>query len=146
MKKIKRILQMDLENIKISYNKEKLFIFTLTFLTSIIVHFQLYALMITGPDTLINSMYHQADIWETMLLRFGLYFVQLIKGNIVSPVLVTLISSAILSGTVIVVIEIYHSFSICSCSKYFSNTYIFLLFRCVYIRIIFSNVSSLFSK
>ncbi len=107
MKKIKRILQMDLENIKISYNKEKLFIFTLTFLTSIIVHFQLYALMITGPDTLINSMYHQADIWETMLLRFGLYFVQLIKGNIVSPVLVTLISSAILSGTVIVVIDLF---------------------------------------
>lgn len=71
-----------------------------------IVHFQLYALMITGPDTLINSIYHQADIWEAMLLRFGLDFMQAIKGNIVSPVLATLLSSIFLGITVILVTDI----------------------------------------
>ena len=88
------------------YIKEKKPIFWVTLITSMIVHFQLYALMITGPDTLINSMYHQADIWEAMLLRFGLDFIQEIKGNIVSPVLATLLSSVFLGITVILVTEI----------------------------------------
>jgi hypothetical protein len=61
--------------------------------------------MITGPDTLINSMYHQADVWEVMLLRFGLYLVQAIKGNIVSPILASLISSIFLGITVALVID-----------------------------------------
>ena len=87
-------------------NKEKRNIFLVTLFTSIIVHFELYALIITGPDTLINSIYHQADLWEIMLQRFGLYFIQLIKGNIVSPVLVTLISSVLLGITVNLVIDI----------------------------------------
>ena len=88
-------------------DKDKRNIFFTTIFTSMIVHFQLYALMITGPDSLINSMYHQADIWETMLLRFGLDFMQAIKGNIVSPILVTLISSILLGITVILVIDIF---------------------------------------
>lgn len=71
-----------------------------------IIHFQLYALMITGPDTLLNSIYHQADAWEAMLLRFGLDFVQMIKGNIVSPILSTLISSIFLGISVILVTKI----------------------------------------
>ena len=87
-------------------NKEKRTLFLITIITSMIVHFQLYALMITGQDTLINSMYHQADIWEAMLLRFGLDFIQEIKGNIVSPVLATLISNVFLGITVILVTEI----------------------------------------
>ena len=88
------------------HNKEKRNIFLVTLFTSIIVHFELYALIITGPDTLINSIYHQADLWEIMLQRFGLYFIQLIKGNIVSPVLVTLISSVLLGITVNLIIYI----------------------------------------
>lgn len=99
-------LQKDLQDIKISFNKEKLSIFLTTLITSILVHFNLYAMEITGADTLINSMYHQADIWEVMLLRFGLYFVQMVKGNIVSPVLVTLISSILLGITVLLVLDI----------------------------------------
>ena len=88
-------------------NKEKRNLFLITIITSMIVHFQLYALMITGPDTLINSMYHQADVWELMLLRFGLYFMQAIKGNIVSPILSTLISSTFLGITILLVIDIF---------------------------------------
>ena len=88
-------------------NKEKRNLFLITIITSMIVHFQLYALMITGPDTLINSMYHQADVWELMLLRFGLYFMQAIKGNIVSPILSTLISSIFLGITILLVIDIF---------------------------------------
>ncbi len=88
-------------------NKEKRNLFLITIITSMIVHFQLYALMITGPDTLINSMYHQADVWELMLLRFGLYFMQVIKGNIVSPILSTLISSIFLGITILLVIDIF---------------------------------------
>jgi hypothetical protein len=87
-------------------DKEKKKIFLVTIATSMIVHFQLYALMITGADTLINSMYHQADVWEVMLLRFGLYLVQAVKGNVVSPVLSTLISSIFLGITVVLVIDI----------------------------------------
>lgn len=106
MEKVKKLFQKDWQDIKISYNKEKRTIFLVTIITSMIVHFQLYALMITGPDTLINSMYHQADIWEAMLLRFGLDFMQGIKGNIVSPILATLISSIFLGITVNLVIDI----------------------------------------
>lgn len=91
---------------KISYNREKIIIFIITFVASMIVHFQLYAITITGPDTLINSMYHRSNVWEVMLLRFGLYFIQMIKGNIVSPVLVTLICSILLGITVNIVIDI----------------------------------------
>lgn len=80
-------------------------LFFVTILTSMIAHFELYSLVVTGPDTLINSMYHQADIWEVMLLRFGLDFVQSIKGNIVSPILSTLISSIFLAMTIILVIN-----------------------------------------
>ncbi len=94
-----------LQKCKIINDKENRTIFLTTIITSIIVHFQLYALMITGPDTLINSMYHRADIWEAMLLRFGLDFMQIIKGNIVSPVLATMLSSIFLGITVILVIE-----------------------------------------
>ncbi len=106
MKTIENIIQKNVQKFKNSYNKETKTIFLVTIITSIIVHFQLYALMITGPDTLINSMYHQADIWEAMLLRFGLDFIQAIKGNIVSPILATLISSVFLAITVIVVIKV----------------------------------------
>lgn len=95
-----------MEKLKSLYSKEKKTIFLVTIITSMIIHFQLYALMITGPDTLINSMYHQADIWEAMLLRFGLDFMQIIKGNIVSPILVTLISSIFLGIIVNLVIDI----------------------------------------
>ena len=90
-----------IENLKKYFNKERKTIFLVTFITSIIVHFQLYSLMITGADNLINNIYHTADVWEVMLLRFGLHFVQAIKGNIVSPVLTTLISSMLLGITVI---------------------------------------------
>lgn len=100
------ILKKDIQDIQIPYNKEKITIFLVTVITSMIVHFQLYSLMITGPDTLLDSMYHQADVWEIMLLRFGLYFVQLIKGNVVSPVLVTLISSILLGITVVLVTDV----------------------------------------
>src|SRR5699024_11177430 len=86
--------------------KEDKTIFLITIISSMIIHFQLYALMITGPDTLLNSIYHQADAWEAMLLRFGLDFVQMIKGNIVSPILSTLISSIFLGISVILVTKI----------------------------------------
>ena len=88
------------------FNKEDKTIFLITIISSMIIHFQLYALMITGPDTLLNSIYHQADAWEAMLLRFGLDFVQMIKGNIVSPILSTLISSIFLGISVILVTKI----------------------------------------
>lgn len=87
--------------------KENKKIFMTTIITSMIIHFQLYALTITGPDTLINSMYHQADVWELMLFRYGLYFIQAIKGNIVSPIFATLLSSVLLAITVILVIDIF---------------------------------------
>lgn len=103
---MRNILKKDIQEIKIPYNKEKMTIFLITIITSSIVHFQLYALMITGPDTLLNSIYHQADIWEVMLLRFGLYFIQMIKGNIVVPILATLISSILLGITVILVTQV----------------------------------------
>lgn len=105
MEKVEKIFQKQLLKLKQSCNKEVKTIFGVTFITSLIVHFQLYALMITGPDTLLNSMYHQADIWEAMLLRFGLDFIQKIKGNIVSPAIVTLISSIFLGITVVLVIK-----------------------------------------
>ena len=95
-----------MEKLKLYFNKERKNIFLITFFASMIVHFQLYALMITGADNLLSNMYHQADVWEVMLLRFGLYFMQAIKGNIVSPVLVTLISSALLGITVILAEDI----------------------------------------
>ncbi len=95
-----------IQNLKEYFTKERKTVFLVTFITSLIVHFQLYSLMITGADNLINNIYHQADVWEVMLLRFGLYFVQAIKGNIVSPVLTTLISSAILGITVILAEEV----------------------------------------
>ncbi len=103
---MKQLLKKEMQEIKIPYNKEKMKIFLVTVITFSIVHFELYALMITGPDTLLNSIYHQADVWEIMLLRFGLYFIQMIKGNIVSPILASIISSILLGITVILVIEI----------------------------------------
>ena len=102
MEKLKK-----LQNIKTIFTKDKKMIFLLTIMTSMIVHFQLYSVMITGPDTLIDSMYHQADIWEAMLLRFGLDFMQAIKGNIVSPILATLLGSIFLGITIILVIDIF---------------------------------------
>lgn len=107
MEKIKIDSKELFNKIKNIWDKETKITFFITIISSIIVHFQLYALMITGPDTLINSMYHQADIWEAMLLRFGLDFVQAIKGNIVSPVLASLISILFLGLTVILVIKIF---------------------------------------
>ena len=95
-----------IQEIKNLFSKETKTTFLITIITSLIVHFQLYSLMITGPDTLLNNMYHQADIWEAMLLRFGLDFIQAIKGNIVSPVLVTLISSILLGITVVLVTKV----------------------------------------
>lgn len=95
------------EKLKNFYNEEKTRIFWITLITSLIVHFQLYALMITGADTLINSMYHQPNVWEPMLLRFGLLFVQAIKGNIVSPFLATLMSSIFLGITVNIIIDLF---------------------------------------
>lgn len=103
---MKNVLKKDLEDVKIPYNKEKMCIFFTTVITSLLVHFQLYAQQITGADGLMNSMYHQADVWECMLMRFGLEFVQMLKGNIVSPVLATLLSSIFLGITVILIINI----------------------------------------
>ena len=97
-----------MELLKKYYNKEKITILLVTVITSMIVHFALYASSVTGPDTLLNSMYHRADIWETMLLRFGLFFVQIIKGNVVSPILATLLSSILLGITVNVVLDIFN--------------------------------------
>lgn len=105
MEKIENIFQNTLQKFKEFFNKERKTTFFTTLITCLIVHFQLYSLMITGPDTLLNSMYHRPDIWEAMLLRFGLDFIQIIKGNVVSPVLATLISSVLLGITVIIVLE-----------------------------------------
>lgn len=105
MEKIENIFQNTLQKFKEFFNRERKTTFFITLITCLIVHFQLYSLMITGPDTLLNSMYHRPDIWEAMLLRFGLDFIQIIKGNIVSPVLATLISSVLLGITVIIVLE-----------------------------------------
>ena len=107
MEKIKNFFQKDIEDIRFHYNKEKVKIFLITLIVSLIVHFQLYALMITGPDTLINSMYHNPNKWEVMLLRFGLVCIQFLKGNVVSPVLSTLISSIFLAIIVNLVIDIF---------------------------------------
>ena len=103
---VKQFFQKDIEEMKINIDKEKLKIFLIVVVTSVIVHFQLYSLILTGPDTLINSMYHQANVWEVMLLRFGLCVVQALKGSIVSPLLSTLISSILLGITVIVVTDL----------------------------------------
>lgn len=105
MEKIENIFQNTLQKFKEFFNRERKTTFFITLITCLIVHFQLYSLMITGPDTLLNSMYHRPDIWEAMLLRFGLDFIQIIKGNIVSPVLATLISSVLLGITIIIVLE-----------------------------------------
>lgn len=107
METIKKLYKNNLEKINFKYNKEKMMPLFITVIASMIVHFSLYALMITGPDTLINSMYHQPDVWESMLLRFGLDFVQGVKGYIVSPILATLISSIFLGITVLLVIDIF---------------------------------------
>lgn len=106
MELIKSLSKNNLVKINFKYNKEKMLPFLTTVIISMVVHFSLYALIITGPDTLINSMYHQPDVWESMLLRFGLDFVQGVKGYIVSPILVTLISSIFLGITVVLVIDI----------------------------------------
>ena len=137
-------------------DKEKRKLCFFTVIASMLIHFQLYALMITGPDTLINSMYHQADIWEAMLLRFGLDFVQMLKGNIVSPILATLISSIFLGISVILVIDILEIkkqiFKISYCisfyggSKHICNFIIFLLLRCIYAGDAFSNYSCTYNK
>ena len=95
-----------MEKLKTYFNKERKHIFLVTFFTCMIVHFQLYALMITGADNLINNVYHQADVWELMLLRFGLNIMQMLKGYVVSPLLVTLISSALLGITVLLAEDI----------------------------------------
>lgn len=87
--------------------KEKRNLFLVAIIASMIVHFQLYALEVTGPDTLLNNMYHQANIWEVMLFRYGLCLMQFVKGNIVSPILATLLSSIFLGITVILVIDLF---------------------------------------
>ena len=94
-----------MEKIKSYFNKERKNIFFITFFTCMIVHFQLYALMITGADNLIFNVYHQANIWEVMLLRFGLCIMQAIKGGVVSPILASLISSILLGITVLLAID-----------------------------------------
>ena len=104
-KEVFKIEKVKQKLISLYNDKETRNVILITIITSLIVHFQLYALIITGPDTLIDSTYHQADIWEAMLLRFGLDFIQGIKGNIVSPVLVTLISTLLLAITVVLVIK-----------------------------------------
>ncbi len=45
LKEIKQIIEKEVDI------KEKISIFLVTLITSMIVHFQIYALMITGPDT-----------------------------------------------------------------------------------------------
>ncbi len=107
MEKVKNFFAKNVEDVKLHIDKEKLKIFLITLIVSMIVHFQLYALEITGPDTLINSMYHNPNGWEVMLLRFGLVCVQFLKGNVVSPFFATLISSIFLAITVNLVIDIF---------------------------------------
>lgn len=41
-------------------NIEKRKLFFITFFTGLVVHFQLYSLILSGPDTIINSLYHKA--------------------------------------------------------------------------------------
>lgn len=105
MEKIENIIKNNLQKFRNFFDKERKTTFLITIITCLVVHFQLYALIITGPDTLLNSMFHRADIWEVMLLRFGLDFIQIIKGGIVSPILSTLISTILLGITVLLVIE-----------------------------------------
>ena len=68
------------------FDKNKIFVFITVLVTTFIVHFHLLSDILVGPDTLLNSLWHWAGP-ETNLGRFGLYFVQIIKCNIVSPVL-----------------------------------------------------------
>ncbi len=107
MEKIKGLFQKDIDTIKFKFDREKLKVFFVTIITFMVVHFSLYALMITGPDTLINSIYHTANVWEVQLLRFGLCAVQMLKGFLVSPVLSTLICSVLLGITNILIIDIF---------------------------------------
>ena len=84
---------------------EKKRVFFITFFVGLVVHFQLYSLMLSGPDTIINSLYHKA-FGEIALGRFSLFSTQLIKGNVVSPLFATIFSLIFLGLAVVLIIDI----------------------------------------
>jgi len=104
MEKVERIIQDKFKNIRDYFDGEKRKVFLITLFGALIVHFQVYALVLVNQDALIYSMVHGA-LGEMELLRFGLYFMQAIKGSIVSPIIATIISCIFLGLNSVFVID-----------------------------------------
>ena len=94
-------------SLKKYFDKEKITTFIITFITMMFAHFELYSLIITGPDTLFGSIYYNSWQYDAGLGRFSLFYSQIIKGFIVSPFLSTLLCAVMLSFAVILIIDIF---------------------------------------
>lgn len=80
--------------------------FWATIIILLIVHFQLYSQEIMNTDGLWNSIYDIAGNWEVSLGRWGIYFVNLLRGSFVSPIVTSIISIVIIAITCVMIVKL----------------------------------------
>ena len=96
-----------IDSVKKYFDKEKMTVFIVTFITTMLAHFQLYSLILTGPDTLLSSILCNTRVYDAGLGRFSLYYSQILKGDVVSPFLATFLCAVFLGIIVILIIDIF---------------------------------------
>ena len=95
-----------MKKIKLLFISNKLTIIS-TFIAGLIAHFYFYTNEVISPDSLYIGNIHISNAWETSLGRWGIQFVDLLRGGLVCNVLITIICILLISATTIVLIKLF---------------------------------------
>ena len=104
-----RIISPDkiFKKVKKWFQGERKLAFLVTFISGIIIHFQLYSQEITNPDGLWNIIYKISGTWEVSLGRWGIAIFDTLRGGLVSPIISSFISIFIMALISISIVELF---------------------------------------
>lgn len=96
-----------LESFSNYWNKERKWIFGLTFMLGILVHFLLFSHLILSQDGLLNGVHYTAGGYEASLGRWGIDFFDSLRNNIAIPFITTFISIVIMGFINLLLVELF---------------------------------------
>lgn len=116
-------------------NKNNIIAFFSTFILGIITHFTIFITESIAPDALVTGSYKISGAWEMSLGRWGIRFLDTIRGGIVSEVVIIVLSLIFLSFMSVAIYKILNienkfaiiliSFIIATAPQ-FSETFMFI--------------------
>lgn len=94
-----------MKKIKTLFINNKLIII-ISFIAGLITHFYFYTNEVISPDALYIGNIHVSGTWETSLGRWGIHFIDILRGGLVNSFLITIICICCLTLATIILINL----------------------------------------